>query len=370
MNSLPPKRILMTADTIGGVWTYALDLISALEMHGVEVVLATMGAPLSSDQRRNSARLDNLEIRESAFKLEWMEDPWGDVQKAGNWLLDLEQETAPDLIHLNGYAHGSLPWRAPKIIVGHSCVLSWWTAVKGCVAPPDWTRYASAVRKGLRAADGVVAPTHAMLDCLNEHYGPISGARVIPNGRVMKKFSPGQKKRIVLCAGRLWDEAKNVRAACAIAPESPWPVYIAGEKTHPDGRSDCYKGVHWLGHLSENELALWMSQAAVYLLPAKYEPFGLSVLEAALSGCALVLGDIPSLRENWEGAALFVDPSDPRAIGRTVQLLAESEELRNRLGAKARERGLGLGIDTTTLKYLECYSAMTKKEEQEQCALA
>ena len=33
-----------------------------------------------------------------------------------------------------------------------------------------------------------------------------------------------------------------------------------------------------------------LSAASVYVLPAKYEPFGLSVLEAALSGCALVLG--------------------------------------------------------------------------------
>ena len=52
-----------------------------------------------------------------------------------------------------------------------------------------------------------------------------------------------------------------------------------------------------------------MGRAAIYALPARYEPFGLSILEAALSGCALVIGDIPSLREIWADAALFV-PSD------------------------------------------------------------
>ena len=38
-----PRRILMTADTIGGVWSYALELAQGLARHGVEVALATMG---------------------------------------------------------------------------------------------------------------------------------------------------------------------------------------------------------------------------------------------------------------------------------------------------------------------------------------
>ena len=38
------RRILMTADTIGGVWTYALEFARALGPHGIEVTLATMGA--------------------------------------------------------------------------------------------------------------------------------------------------------------------------------------------------------------------------------------------------------------------------------------------------------------------------------------
>ena len=54
--------------------------------------------------------------------------------------------------------------------------------------------------------------------------------------------------------------------------------------------------------------------AAIYALPARYEPFRLEVLEAAAPGCALVLGDIASLRELWDGAALFVAPDDDRAL--------------------------------------------------------
>ena len=51
---------------------------------------------------------------------------------------------------------------------------------------------------------------------------------------------------------------------------------------------------------------------------ALYEPFGLAVLEAAQAGCALVLSDIPTFRELWDGAALFV------AAATTPRLCAEA----------------------------------------------
>ena len=35
----------------------------------------------------------------------------------------LERRLRPDVVHLNGYTHGALPWRAPVLVVGHSCVL-------------------------------------------------------------------------------------------------------------------------------------------------------------------------------------------------------------------------------------------------------
>src|SRR4051794_29652330 len=112
-------KILMTTDCVGGVWTYSLDLAKALQTHGVEVALATMGPGPSEEQRAEARRRPNLTLHESAFKLEWMEDPWEDVNRAGRWLLKLEDSLRPDLVHLNGYAHGALPFAAPIIVVAH-----------------------------------------------------------------------------------------------------------------------------------------------------------------------------------------------------------------------------------------------------------
>src|SRR5439155_5441375 len=191
---------------------------------------------------------------------------------------------------------------------GHSCVLSWWRAVKGAPAPPEWDPYAQEVARGLGAADLVVAPTEFMLAALEMHYGPLPARIRIPNGRDPAQFTPGIKENFVLTAGRFWDEAKNLRALDLVAPRLPWPVYAAGGQTGPQGGTAGFRNVRTLGRQSSSCLASWMARASIYALPARYEPFGLSALEAALAGCALVLGDIPSLREVWGDTAIYVNP--------------------------------------------------------------
>ena len=147
-----PARVLMTTDTVGGVWTYSIELARELARKGVEVLLAAMGGPLTADQRAQVRMAHGVSVIPSEYKLEWMQDPWGDVVRSGEWLLRLETEFGPDVIHLNGYCHGALPWRHPVLMVAHSCVLSWWAAVRGTALPREWDRYEQQVRAGLGAA--------------------------------------------------------------------------------------------------------------------------------------------------------------------------------------------------------------------------
>lgn len=354
-----PKRILMTADTVGGVWTYALELTRALAAHEVEVWLATMGAPLSSAQREEISHLANLRVCESSFKLEWMAEPWRDVQLAGEWLLRLADQIAPDVVHLNGYAHGALDWRAPVLMVGHSCVLSWWRAVKGEDAPADWDRYRDAVRRGLAASDLVIAPTRAMLDALVEHYGPVTQSGVVFNGRDPALLGlPEAKENLIFTAGRLWDEAKNIAALEQIAEQLSWPTYVAGEAHHPSGTHRSFSKLQALGRLPFPDVANWLRRAAIYALPARYEPFGLSALEAALCECALVLGDIPSLREVWGEAAIFIPPDDTEALRDALERLIADASLRRNYAARARQRALEYSPQRMAAGYLSAYFAL------------
>lgn len=348
------RSILMTADATGGVWAYSLELARSLGPSGVSVTLALMGPPASASQRRDAAGISNLDLIETAFRLEWMEEPWEDVSRAGDWLLGLEEDLSPDVVHLNGYAHASAGFKAPVLIAAHSCVLSWWEAVKGGKLPEQWERYREEVSKGIRCADMIVAPTNAMLRSIYRNYYVRSSCRVICNGRSPSLFSPGPKEPFVFTAGRLWDEAKNIRALSKASAAIPWPVYAAGEgKSGREG-----EGIESLGRLSEGEVADHMSRASIFALPALYEPFGLSILEAALSGCALVLGDIPSLREIWGDAAIFVEARDTSALGDTIGSLIRDRDALREFSARAFLRARNFTPAAAAAGYISAYERL------------
>lgn len=334
----------MTADTVGGVWTYCVELAHAL---GAEVHLATMGRPLSAAQRVEAEVFAS--VHESGFPLEWQEDPWPGVDGAGQWLLSLEEQVRPDVVHLNGYVHGSLPWRAPVVVVAHSDVLSWWRAVHGTDPGHEWDTYRRRVAQGLRAAARVVAPTAAVAADLARGYG-VADAVVVPNCRRADLVVPAEKSPVVLSAGRVWDAAKGVDALCRVAPRLPGPVLVAGEGDQE------LSGVEALGPLSFPELAAHLGRAAVYAAPARYEPFGLGALEAGLAGCALVLGDLPSLREVWGDAASYVE-DDQELAAELTALLADAGLAASR-GADARARALTFSPERTAAGYREVYASL------------
>jgi glycosyltransferase involved in cell wall biosynthesis len=354
----------MTADTVGGVWTFALELARALDPHYVEIILVTMGGLPSDEQRREAGAIANLKLLASNYRLEWMNNPWGDVDDSGRWLLELAARYEPDLIHLNGYCHGALPFEVPVIVTAHSCVLSWWNAVRSEDAPPEWNTYRRRVPEGLRAADLITAPSEAMRLEIERHYGPgLPATCTIPNGRASGMFRPEKKKPMVFAAGRLWDEAKNIQALASIAADLPWPVWLAGDDRQPGTApaSDAWKsasGALYLGRLAPRTMADCCAFAAIYAHPARYEPFGLTVLEAAMSGCALVLGDIPSLRENWNGAAVFVPPDEPELLKAALLNLIERPDLREELRQRSLSRARLFSAEGMAAGYMDAYNSV------------
>jgi glycogen synthase len=350
-----PRKILMTVDPIGGVWTYALELSRALEPHGIEIALASMGGRLSREQYEQVVARKNVRLFESTYRPEWAEDPWNDVDRAGDWLLQLGGRVRPDLIHLNNYCHAVLPWDAPVLVVAHSCVLSWWRAVKSDEAPMRYNEYRIRVAAGLAAPDLIVAPSVHMRDQLRFHYDPKPDCVVIRNGRDSRLFSPTEKLPLIFTCGRIWDEAKNFQLLDRIAPQVEWRIAAAGDNRHPNGQSVALENIFCFGKLSDREISQQFARAAIFVLPARYEPFGLSALEAALSGCALVLGDIPSLREIWGDAAIFVSPDDATGFARALNNLIADPELRQTLSGRARARALQFSPQRMGEEYLDAY---------------
>ena len=339
----------MTTDAVGGVWTYATELRAQLAPSGVDVVLVTLGPQPPPDP--SSPHIP--------CRLEWQEDPWEDVATSGRRLLELADQAGAELVHLNGFAHGALAWEVPVVVVAHSCVLSWHEAVRGAPPATEWDRYRAAVMAGLRGADAVVAPTAAMRAALRRHYAYDHRCRLVPNGVSPHPQTAGRRGRLVLAAGRLWDEAKGLDAIDGAAAQISWPVAVAGDA---GGRTA--RHAHLLGVLPREELRARMAQAAIFAHPARYEPFGLVVVEAALAGCALVLGDIPALRELWDGDALFVAPGDAGALAAACEQIIGDDGLRRELAQRARRRAARYDAAGMAAAYVRLYKRLLTTERR------
>lgn len=360
-------KILMTADTLGGVWTYAVDLCRALQEYNVEIHMVTMGALLNKDQSMQIEGLKNFYLYESNHKLEWMQDPWEDVEIAGEWIESIYWKVNPDILHFNNFGQVARDWDCPVVTVYHSCVQTWWLKVKGENTPAEWEKYNINLEKAIAASDLIIAPSVGMLEMAEGVLGKFNRSKIIYNGRdlpVAHKIN--NKEPYILSAGRIWDEAKNIKLLSGIACNLSWPVCIAGNNENPNGEVYEPENVRFLGQLSQPEMEETMQKAAIFAMPTKYEPFGLAVLEAAKAGCALALSDIETFREIWGDAAVYYDPFNPDEAQKVIQSLIENESYRNEMAAKAAIRAKDFGIQAMASQYMEAYNELIRKQNDTQ----
>lgn len=363
----PPARprILMTTDAVGGVWVYAAEVARALCASGCELMLVILGPPPRPQQISTLRGIPGLDFRIVGLALEWMDPDGRDVEPAREQLLRVAEEFRPDVVHLNSFREGSFAWPAPVLIVAHSCVYTWWRGCRGNLPnEPRWRTYASNVATALSAADAWVAPTDAFRTAINATYKPLNKGRVIWNGLTVPPAVVTDKQPFVLAAGRFWDEAKNLAALGAIAAALPWPVHVAGPTQAPDGSrvQAANGGIKFLGELSRAELIAEMRRASVFVSPALYEPFGLTVLEAATCGCALALSDLRSFRELWN-CALFFDPRDEASMRGALEALCSDRMLRNRLQMAARAHAQRYSRSAMTSAYRQLYGELRKQTD-------
>ena len=360
-------RILVTADVLGGVWTYTRELVTGLSLHGVKVTLVSFGGIPTPQQTQWMEGLLGLDYRPTAFKLEWMQDSEADLAASQVYLEDVIRETNPDLLHFNQVYYGALEWDIPRIVVAHSDVVSWWVAVHK-QEPPDsaWTRwYRRTVTRGVAAATAVVAPSRWMLDQVSHYYAKPQNPVVVYNGRTPALFNPHvAKEDLIVTIGRLWDEGKN--AALLIQREMPARVCIVGSDRHPESLGHAFQetrpaGVRFEPQQDEKQLRDLLSRAGIYAATSCYEPFGLAPVEAALSRCAIVASDIPPLRELWDGAALFFHNKDAGSLYEALERLVKDPELRQTLGGLALNRAQKkFSSSRMVADYLDLYKTMAR----------
>ena len=352
-------KLLLTTDAVGGVWTYSLELAQALaEADDVMVYLAVLGPSPAAEQMDAAAATPGLQLVDTGLPLDWLAEDPAQMREAARRLNDLAVSAGVDLVQLHTPALATIPYDVPVVGVVHSCVGSWWAAVKEGSLPDDLAWRADLVREGLRTMDAVIAPTHAFAAAVRETYGLPSVPLAVHNGRTSARQAEAAQGDVAFTAGRLWDEGKDVAAFDRAAALSSVPFRAAGPLGGPNGTGVTLTHAQALGRLDDAALREQLAARPIFVSTATYEPFGLSVLEAAQAGCALVLTDIPTFRELWGDAALFVPLHDEHAISAAVDQLIAEPEARLRLGQAARARSERFTPAATATAMLDQYRTL------------
>jgi glycosyltransferase involved in cell wall biosynthesis len=356
------RRVLMTVDAAGGVWRYAMELAHGLRPLGFDVVFVGQGPRPTAVQEAEARARGHLVWIDDP--LDWMAREEGELAGLPATLSALVDEWQPDLLHLNNPSQRcDLLVNMPVLVVSHSCVATWWKAVKGGSLPTDWQWQFRRQRDGLMQADAVVSPSGSHAELLHRTYGTLPHLHVVPNA--ISAFLEGAvKEQTIFAAARWWDEGKNAAVLDRAAASVSWPVFMAGPVRGPSGgRVEHANAAN--ADLPSPEVLERVSRAGIFVSPSLNEPFGLAALEAARAGAALVLSDIPTYRELWSGAAIFFDPRNADDLAAKIEYVAADPLLRADLGNKAIARSRRFTPDVQARAMAGIYRDLLDDEQPE-----
>ena len=362
-------RVLMTTDTVGGVWTFTRELAQQLTLRGHSVALVSFGRIPSGEQNAwaeamKMAHPDLFVFCSSDTPLEWMQDNDLVWSQGAGLLMEVANNFLADILHSNQFCWGALSLDLPKLITAHSDVRSW-AATCRSEAPGAslWLdRYDELLQDGIDGADAIVSPTRWMRETLPAHYEVHAPSRVIPNGRTSSEAAAESKRDLrAVTVGRLWDEGKGLAILSDIVP--PLPIFMAGECSFQSTVShDLGSVATALGALDEKSLFELLSTSSVYIATSVYEPFGLAPLEAALCGCAIVARDIPSFREVWGDAALYF--KDGVDLENALERLASDRSMLKALMIAAAARAHTFTAERMADRYISMYGELISQRLQ------
>lgn len=113
------------------------------------------------------------------------------------------------------------------------------------------------------------------------------------------------------------------------------------------------RNIHWLGRISDNELAALLTDSLCLAFPSLTEGFGLPVVEAMALGCPVVVSERASLPEVCGSAALYAAADNPQAWFDRFMGLHNSRALRLQFIAKGKARASAYSWGASAASYLQ-----------------
>ena len=361
---------------IGGVEEHVYHLAAGLQHHGVEVRVATTDLRRDTPFERLSAPPEAPPfpvVRYRAHKLADAPHGLGIVSPA---MLRGALADHPDVLH--AHAYGYFPTWAGGIagsLDGAALVITPHSGPGGHTASKRlFDRVAPSLT--LRRAARVIALTRFEARYLESLGVPRDRIAVIPNGVDVEAFRavpPDRRARdgvTALFVGRLYPRQKGLEPLVEAFASVPSSVGLRLRLVGEDwGGADLVRDrasaggvaerVTIVGPLPRADLLQEYARADLLVLPSRFEPFGIVLLEAMAAGLPVVAsrtGGIPEVVAEG-GTGLLVEPGDPAALAEALTRLAEDGTLRARMGARGRERAAGYAWDAIVPRVLAVYRA-------------
>ncbi|MGH3763724.1 MAG: glycosyltransferase family 4 protein [Pseudonocardiaceae bacterium] len=323
------------------------------------------GAGRPADPTHRSAReveggepavVDRLGIR--FFQTSWPDAVAAGVRLANRW--------RPDIVHL----HTAMVWPVAEAIQRHTSIPLVYHVHSVDKAeyeigeePHPWLAHSQAQEAAIASADRLIALSRDERDLLAGYYPEVSHRiRVVGNGidesaadghEVASEHSP--EAPLVLYSGRLV-ERKGIRELLAAIPRvlkaasatrfvlagGPPPLSgpeVAAQWLTPE-LAPHHTQIHFTGWLSPSELTTWYRSADVLVVPSRYEPFGMVILEGMLHGLPIVASNVGGPAEILEQGrtGLLFAPRNVEELADSVITLVCDASLRRRIGRAGAEQ--------------------------------
>ena len=314
--------------------------------------------------------------RREGLRYEWLNSHYWDAGVAGEFLADR--------------------WDVPHIHTPHS--LGAWKRdqMQGTAVDLDksynFTQRIATERSLYHNADGVVATTGQQREILQgaDYELPRSRVRVIPPGFDDRRFFPVAPPVRTSAKEQLRWRGKTILALGRIAANKGYDLLIKALPTVikrcPDARLVLAIGgkilsaeerqyvdeleqmaawlgmqdrVSFVGYVPDARLADVYRAADVFVLSSRYEPFGMTAIEAMACGTPTIVTTEGGLWRElvWGRDALYVDPRDPPALGHTIVNVLRDSRIWRRLSSfgvvRAQQRYTWQSVAERIARYAE-----------------
>lgn len=352
-----------------GVARYIDNLLTHLPAAlGPDDRLIVAARPPAGDSAAPLARL----TRHPAARIAWEQSVLPLLARRGHWdVLHSPVNVAPVLAGV------------PSVVTVHD--LAFVTA--GETMPAARRRYLTAMTaRSVRQAARVIAVSASTARDLTRHFDvPPERIAVTPLA-ADARFRPldadelaafrrraGIERPYLLSVGTR-EPRKNgatlIRAFARIAPEIVHDLVMVGPAGWMGGDLDralaalpptIRERVRLTGFVADADLPRWYAGAAAFAYPARYEGFGLPVLEAMACGAPVVTSDLSSLPEVSGDAALLVPPDDEAGLAAALLRLATDPALAADLGRRGLARAAEFSWERTAALTVAAYHAAMER---------